>query len=279
MADEKVRIAAALVKARADLDDALFELEKLPAVSQSAVNFATHTLGNFLSVTGVTAELLQLELADHPEPQVHKWIDALLLATEHMTHTVSQLMNTAAGTEAQLRFEKLDLRRLVRQSCSAYQRVADRKQIQIIIATTSSAAIPHVWTDPVALASVLDNLLSNAIKFSPPGKRVWLSISADEAGVVCLVRDEGPGLSAEDQTRLFERGVRLTPGPTAGEVSTGYGLAVAKEWIEKLAGTIWCESQLGHGSCFFLRVPAYRRDLHGTDPIAQSGYWGSARPA
>ena len=122
MADEKERIAAALVKARADLDDALFEMEKLPAVSQSAVNFAAHTLGNFLSVTGGTAELLQLELADHPDPQVHKWLDALIRATELMTHTVSQLMNTAAGGEAQLRFEKLDLRKLVRQSCSGYQR-------------------------------------------------------------------------------------------------------------------------------------------------------------
>ena len=279
MADEKERIASVLVKARADLDDALFEMEKLPAVSQSAVNFAAHTLGNFLSVTGGTAELLQLELADHPDPQVHKWLDALIRATEFMTHTVSQLMNTAAGGEAQLRFEKVDLRRLVRQSCSGYQRAADRKQIQIIIGAASSVEVPQVWTDPVALASVLDNLLSNAVKFSFPGKRIWLNIFADEAGVVCRVRDEGPGLSAEDQTRLFERGVRLTPRPTAGEVSTGYGLAVAKEWIEKLAGTIWCESQLGRGSCFFLRVPAYRRDLHGTDPIARSGYWGSARPA
>ena len=279
MADEKKRIAAALVKARADLDDALFELEKLPAVSQSAVNFATHTLGNFLSVTGATAELLQLELADHPEPQVHKSIDALIRATELMTHTVSQLMNTAAGTEAQLRFEKLDLRKLARQSCSGYQRAADRKQIQIIVAATSSAAIPQVWTDPVALASVLDNLLSNAIKYSPPGKRVWLSISADEAGVVCHVRDEGPGLSLEDQTRLFQRGAKLTPRPTAGEVSTGYGLAVAKEWIEKLDGTIWCESQRGRGTCFSFRVPAYRQDLHGPDCVARSAYWGRARSA
>ncbi|MGZ8464770.1 MAG: sensor histidine kinase [Candidatus Binatia bacterium] len=279
MADEKERIASLLVKARADLDDALFEMEKLPAVSQSAVNFAAHTLGNFLSVTGGTAELLQLELADHPDPQVHKWLDALIRATELMTHTVSQLMNTAAGSEAQLRFEKLDLRRLVRQSCSGYQRAADRKQIQLIIGAAASVDVPQVWTDPVALASVLDNLLANAVKYSFPGKRIWLNIFADEAGVGCRVRDEGPGLSAEDQTRLFERGVRLTPRPTAGEVSTGYGLAVAKEWIEKLAGTIWCESQLGRGSCFFLRVPAYRQELHGTDPIARSGYWGSARPA
>ncbi len=279
MADEKLRFAAALVKARADLDDALFELDKLPAVSQSAVNFATHTLGNFLEVTGVTAELLQLELADHPEPQVHKWIDALLLATEHMTHTVSQLMNAAAGTEAQLRFEKLDLRKLARQSCSAYQRAADRKQIQIIIATNAHAAIPQVWADPVALASVLDNLLSNAVKYSPTGKHVWLSISADEDGVVCRVRDEGPGLSLEDQSRLFQRGAKLTPRPTAGEVSTGHGLAVAKEWIEKLAGTIWCESQRGRGTCFSFRVPAYRQDLHGPDLVARSAYWDSARSA
>ena len=279
MADEKVRFAAALVKAKADLDDALFELEKLPAVSQSAVNFATHTLGNFLTVTGVTAELLQLELADHPEPQVHKWIDALLLATERMTHTVSQLMNSAAGTEAQLRFEKLDLRKLARQSCSAYQQAADRKQIKIIIATTSHAAVPQVWSDPVALASVLDNLLSNAIKYSPTGKRVWLSISADEAGVVCRVRDEGPGLSLEDQSRLFQRGAKLTPRPTAGEVSTGHGLAVAKEWIDKLAGTIWCESQRGRGTCFCFRVPAYRQALHEPDHVVRSAYWDSARSA
>jgi signal transduction histidine kinase len=271
MADKKERIASALVKARADLDDALFELEKLPAVSQSAVNFAAHTLGNFLSVTGGTAELLQLGLADHPDPQVHKWIDALIRATELMTHTVSQLMNTAAGSEAQLRFEKLDLRKLVRQSCSGYQRAADRKQIQMIVDAASSVDTPQVWTDPVALASVLDNLLSNAVKYSSPGKRIWLNISADEAGVVCRVRDEGPGLSAEDQTRLFQRGAKLTPRPTAGEVSKGYGLAVAKEWIEKLAGPIWCESQLGRGSCFSFRVPAFRQDLHGPDPMRGNG--------
>ena len=248
MADEKERIASALVKARADLDDALFEIEKLPAVSQSAVNFAAHTLGNFLSVTSGTAELLQLELADHPDPQVHKWIDALVRTTELMTHTVSQLMNTAAGSEAQLRFEKLDLRKLVRQSCSGYQRAADRKQIQIIIGAASSVDIPQVWTDPVALASVLDNLLSNAVKYSSPGKRIWLSISADwRRGRRSAMK---AGSSPEDQTKLFQRGAKLTPRPTAGEVSTGYGLAVAKEWIEKLAGTIWCESQPGRGTCF-----------------------------
>jgi signal transduction histidine kinase len=88
----------------------------------------------------------------------------------------------------------------------------------------------------------------------------WIHVRVrGEAGWgVCEVRDEGPGLSPADQARLFQRGVRLAPRPTGGEPSTGYGLAVAKELVEKLGGAIWCESVLGQGCCFSFRLPAYQ---------------------
>jgi two-component system sensor histidine kinase/response regulator len=104
----------------------------------------------------------------------------------------------------------------------------------------------------------LDNLLSNAIKYSPPGKRIWIQVRQDRDSVVCSVQDEGPGLSQEEQARLFQRGVRLSPVPTAGEPSTGYGLAVAKELSERLHGEIWCVSTPGQGACFLVRLPAYQ---------------------
>ena len=110
---------------------------------------------------------------------------------------------------------------------------------------------------------MLENLLSNAVKYSPSGKRIWVQLSAELDGVVCSVRDEGPGLSDEDQAKLFHRGAQLTPKPTGGESSTGYGFAVAKELIESLGGTIWCESVLGQGSCFSFRLPRYQEQLHG----------------
>jgi signal transduction histidine kinase len=110
---------------------------------------------------------------------------------------------------------------------------------------------------------VLDNLLSNAVKFSPPQKRIWVRVTAEPADLVCTVQDEGPGLSAEEQARLFQRGVRLSPVPTGGEPSNGYGLAVAKELLEKIEGEIWCESQPGQGASFSFRLLMYSEERHG----------------
>jgi signal transduction histidine kinase len=112
---------------------------------------------------------------------------------------------------------------------------------------------------------VLDNLVTNAIKYSPPGKRIWLRVTREPGAVVCSIQDEGPGLSPEDQARLFQRGVRLSAVPTGGESSTGYGLAVADELITRLGGTIWCDSILGHGACFSFRLPV-DRPAEGGDP-------------
>ena len=75
--------------------------------------------------------------------------------------------------------------------------------------------------------------------------------------MVCSVRDEGPGLSQEDQAKLFQRGIKLSSVPTGGEPSSGYVLAVAKELINKLGG-LWCESTYGTGACFSFRLPVYQ---------------------
>lgn len=111
----------------------------------------------------------------------------------------------------------------------------------------------------------LDNLVSNAVKYSQPAKQVWVEVRNESSWAVCSVKDEGPGLSQEDQLKLFHRGERRTPKPTGGEASSGYGLAVAQELVEKMDGEIRCESTLGQGSWFSFRLPSYREDVPGTE--------------
>jgi len=259
--EPKELVAAAIARAQVDLVDALAQLEKVPVVEARSVAFTAHALSNYLTITGGAVELILQRLADHPDPQLRVWLEGVQHATDLMTHTVSQLLSAAVTTEAKLRFEEVDLPLLVKRICDHYQRIGDRKTIRVIV--DSMVGVPPAWTDRVAVASVLDNLLSNAIKYSQPGKQVWVRVWCEQGGVVCEVRDEGAGLSQEDQAKLFQRGMRLTPMPTGGEASTGYGLAVAKELIEKLEGELWCKSELGHGCSFFFRVPMYQKPMSG----------------
>lgn len=110
-------------------------------------------------------------------------------------------------------------------------------------------------TDPRALRQVLDNVISNALKFTPFGGTVNVHAKTSGEHIVWIIDDSGPGFSAEDLPRLFQDYTRLSAQPTAGESSTGLGLAIAKRLSDKLGAELnVSRSQLG-GACFTLRLP------------------------
>jgi signal transduction histidine kinase len=246
---------ASIELARAELEGALEQLRELPTLDPNTIRYAAHAMKNYLTVTSVGVDLLSRALADYPNRDVGIWLEGLRHTTKLMTQTVRLLTNASVAIKLDLKWEKVDLPTLVQRACNYYNVQAREKRIQIVF--ESSAKSPHVWTDRVATAVVLDNLLSNALKFSGPGKIVRVLITEEPAHLVCSVQDEGPGLSKDDQKKLFKKGARLGPVPTGGEVSTGYGLAVSKDLIKKLGGEIWYEKEPRHGSCFSFRLPLY----------------------
>jgi signal transduction histidine kinase len=108
------------------------------------------------------------------------------------------------------------------------------------------------------MAVVADNLLSNAVKFSKAGTTVQVQVMTEPGVVVCGVRDQGPGLSTADQARLYQKGMPLSAVPTAGESCTGYGLAMAKEFMDRMGGQLWCESEAGRGARFSFHLPSHQ---------------------
>ncbi len=253
----KGELLESIVSARVELDQALAVLEALPAFDPGTVGYAAHAINNYLTFTLATIELLESALADHPVADVHTWLTALRQGAMFMDHTVNQLINAAATEEPHLVFGGVNLVKLIRIGCEYYQTVAARKQINIMFASSIESA--YVWTDRVAVGAILDNLLSNAVKYSPPGKRIRVIVTEGPDHVVCHVHDEGPGLSEEDQAQLYRRGLRLSPRPTGGEASSGFGLAIAKDLTEKLGGKIWCESSLGQGARFSFSLPTRKQ--------------------
>jgi signal transduction histidine kinase len=254
MGEVKEQISEAIARAKADLELALGTLEKIPSFDAASVAFSAHALNNFLTVTSAVTDLLMLSLKTYPDQEIQKWLENLKHANRLMAHVVAELMNDATMRKhPELKFEKFDMSRLARRACLSYQRIADRKQIRIKLETEADRQ--NAWGDHVAVAAIMDNLLSNAVKYSYPGQEIRVSVHQEQETIKCTVQDSGPGLSSEDQSRLFQEGVTLSSVPTGDESSTGYGLAVARELVEMLGGSIWCESQLGEGSRFSFRLP------------------------
>jgi signal transduction histidine kinase len=110
---------------------------------------------------------------------------------------------------------------------------------------------------PKLLREAFDNYVSNAIKYSPADTQVRVALSLPEGTgeIEFAVQDAGPGLSDVDQAKLFQKFKKLTARPTGGETSTGLGLSIVKTIAERHQGRVGCDSELGRGSRFWLRVP------------------------
>jgi len=117
------------------------------------------------------------------------------------------------------------------------------------------ASLPEVHADCVRLERVLSNLVDNAAKFSPEGSPVRVFATTRDGEMLVGVADQGDGISAADQARLFAPFERLGRGSAGSTGGTGLGLLVCKRLVEAHGGRIWVESEVGKGSVFQFTVP------------------------
>jgi len=252
--DARARVTTSIEDAKSDLDRALAELQQLQTFDPARVGFVAHALNNYLTVTLITMEMLSRALADHQNPEVRTWVDGVQHATHVMKYTVGKLLQVSAPGDFPLKLEGVNVVVLMDRACQYFEGIARHKGIDVSYRVVGD--VPLVLADRIGLAVVAENLISNAVKFSSAGTTVHVEVASEPGHVVCSVCDQGPGLSADDQARLYQKGVTLSAVPTAGEPSTGFGLALAKAFVERMDGTLWCESEPGHGARFSFRIPA-----------------------
>lgn len=161
--------------------------------------------------------------------------------------------------------EAVDLRELAEGAAFRLRPEFDKKDIKLI--TTFPPELEAegliVWADGDRIMQVLLIFLSNALKFTPPGGQVTLAVQRVGTGqqnqVKVSVIDTGPGISPEDQDRIWERFYKVDKARTPGTGGTGLGLAIAKRIIEIHGGIVGVTSELGRGACFFFILPGTKQ--------------------
>ncbi|MDP5240449.1 sensor histidine kinase [Uliginosibacterium sp. 31-16] len=152
-----------------------------------------------------------------------------------------------------LRPTSLDVRDSIQSVCDAFRQRCEVKDIHLKLELPDTPL--KVMADKTALHQIVDNLVSNAIKYSPHGRSVHVRLEEESGHALIQIRDEGPGISEDDQSRLFRKFTRLSARPTGGEHSTGLGLSIVKHIVEASGGQVGCISRLGEGATFFVSLP------------------------
>ena len=129
------------------------------------------------------------------------------------------------------------------------------------------------WTDPRAVERILANLLSNAAKFSPPGSTVTVALRERGARAELMVSDQGPGVAADERSRIFSRFYRGDSPAARSTRGAGVGLAIVLDLVEQLGSTIDVGDAPGGGVRFVVtfptEAPADERGVHIDVPEEQ----------
>lgn len=116
--------------------------------------------------------------------------------------------------------------------------------------------LPPLFCDAEALGCAVHNLLDNAVKYSPASKTIWLDVKTEDGGIAIAVRDQGAGISEQDQRHIFEKFYRVDGEISRKVKGAGLGLSLVKHTVTAHGGDVECASRLGEGSTFTIRLPA-----------------------
>jgi two-component system, NarL family, sensor histidine kinase BarA len=200
-----------------------------------------------------------------------RYLENIITASRNLLDMINSLLEMArieAG-KVQLNPAPINLRETCQGVLGLIAPLADRKSLELKLEAADD--LPVIETDAKKLQQIVFNFLSNAVKFTPgvdpAGKPGRVTLRAESlpgrgpegAGAEDRVRisviDTGPGISPEDQARLFQKFTQLDAGHTREHAGTGLGLAISKELAQVLQGEIQLVSEPGRGSMFSLILP------------------------
>lgn len=232
-------------------------LERLEAAFQQLRRFtadASHELRTPLTAVRSVGEVALQERRTPDE--YREAIGSMLEEVDRLTRLVDTLLllSRADSAAVPLNRVRLSLEDVAREAASLVEVLAEEKEQTLSV---DAGSAPVVSTDRLILRQALVNLLDNAIKYSPVGATVSLRIALrNPQHVVMEVTDQGPGISVQHRSRVFERFYRVDPSRSRESAGAGLGLAIAEWAVKVLGGSIELESEEGRGATFRIVLPS-----------------------
>jgi signal transduction histidine kinase len=229
------------------------ELRQLDGYKSRLISTISHELKNPL--TAIQGHLEMLDESD-VQPSVRHALDSIGRSAGRVSRIVEDLLvlSRVENPSQPLVRVPVDLQKTVESCLDVLAFQAAQKQLTVLLRVPPDERV-LASGDERELEQLCGNLLSNAIKYTPAGREITVALSRADTRVELEVRDEGIGISTEDQASLFEEFFRTRNPVAVEQPGTGLGLAIVRRIVERHRGSIEVHSQLGEGSTFRVLLP------------------------
>jgi Na+/proline symporter/nitrogen-specific signal transduction histidine kinase len=244
-----------LEAATAELRAANERLKELDRLKDDFMSTITHELRTPLTSIRAFSEILLADPTIEPAQRT-KFVTIITKETERLTRLINQVLDLAKfeSGRAEWRVTRVDVKEIIAETIAGMSQVFKEKGIEV--KTRFPDRVSPVSADLDRLVQVLLNLLSNAVKFCEPGRgRIEVSLAEGAGHVRVDIRDNGPGISLEDQSVIFEKFRQAGDTLISKPPGTGLGLHISRQIVEHFGGRLWVESRRGEGACFSFTLP------------------------
>ena len=228
------------------------KLSNLNREKNHLISMVSHDLSTPFLTIKMWNSLLKMNLQDNSKAS--EAIQVIEKSAEQGMSLIKNILDVekAETNRHDLQLEKVDLIAVIHGVIGAVEVSAQTKNIKIHF--EPSAEKVSLLSDKHLTIRILENLLSNAIKYSNPESQVWVSVQELSDKIQLKIKDEGVGIDSKDVPKLFTKYGVAASKPTAGESSTGLGLSIVKRILDEIGGDIHCQSELGKGTEFTVRL-------------------------
>ena len=244
-----------LEAATTELRAANERLKELDRLKDEFVSTVTHELRTPLTSIRAFSEILR-EDPHVDAAQRRKFLEIITKETERLTRLINQVLDLSKIESGKADWQELrvDMREVISDTVSAMDQLCQERGIRI--ETRVPDRVPPVSGDVDRIIQVMLNLLSNAVKFCEAGKgRIEITLSERGGRLRVDVRDNGPGISADDQAIIFDKFRQAGDTLTNKPQGTGLGLHICRHIVAHHGGELWVESRPGAGACFSFTLP------------------------
>jgi PAS domain S-box-containing protein len=230
------------------------EQRALESLRQDLVATVSHELRTPLAAIYGSALTLRRDDVVLDDELRRQLLEVISEESDRLAEIVNDLLLASQldSGRLQVSIERCDAAEIVRSVVVAAQTHLPEN---ISLEVKAPSWLPDVRADRGQLQQVLANLVDNAIKYSPDGGAVRVQLAANERFLHFTISDQGLGIPAGEETRIFEKFYRLDPNMTRGIGGTGLGLYICRELIRRVDGRVWVESREGSGSAFHVEIP------------------------